>query len=204
MRNRCGSILMFCGLLLVAAALVLTGYNFWDNYRAEVAVNNVLSEIEQLRKSDDNKDAQGEIIPDYLLNPEMDMPAVEIDGYRYIGTVTIPAFELELPVMESWSYPQMKIAPCRYTGSVYLNNMVIAAHNYTSHFGRLKNMQTGDDVIFTDMDGNIFRYKVAELKSLPGTAVEEMTSGDWDLTLFTCTISGQARFTVRCKAADNS
>jgi sortase A len=29
-------------------------------------------------------------------------------------------------------------------------------------------------------------------------AVEEMTSGDWDMTLFTCTVGGQSRVTVRC------
>ena len=30
--------------------------------------------------------------------------------------------------------------------------------------------------------------------------VEEMLSEEWDLTLFTCTYSGQTRFTVRCLA----
>ena len=28
-----------------------------------------------------------------------------------------------------------------------------------------------------------------------------MTSGDWDLTLFTCTYGGQERYTVRCTLA---
>ena len=85
-----------------------------------------------------------------------------------------------------------------------MNNMVIAAHDYYSHFGRLKSMSQGDEVIFTDMDGNVFRYEVAALETLSSTAVEEMTSGDWDLTLFTCTVGGQSRVTVRCVLAETS
>ena len=30
-----------------------------------------------------------------------EMPTAQIDGYDYIGTLTIPALELELPVMAS-------------------------------------------------------------------------------------------------------
>lgn len=140
-------------------------------------------------------------IPDYILNPYMTMPTVEIDGYRYIGKVSIPVLELELPVMDTWDYKRLKIAPCRYTGTAYLPGFVICAHNYTSHFGRLKNLSQGDTVIFTDMAGNEFQYEVAEVQTLAPTAVEEMKSDDWDLTLFTCTIGGRTRVTVRCRRA---
>ena len=54
------------------------------------------------------------------------------------------------------------------------------------------------------MDGNVFRYEVVELETLMPTAIEEMTSGDWDLTLFTCTIGGGSRVTVRCELAEKS
>jgi sortase A len=37
------------------------------------------------------------------------------------------------------------------------------------------------------------------LEILRPTAVEEMISGDWDLTLFTCTIGGATRVTIRCE-----
>ena len=92
----------------------------------------------------------------------------------------------------------MKISPCRYEGSIYLDNMVICGHNYSTHFGTLKELDAGDLVFFTDMDGNLFEYAVAETEILQPTAVEEMTSGNWDLTLFTCTVGGATRVTVRC------
>ena len=49
-----------------------------------------------------------------------------------------------------------------------------------------------------DMRLEVGRYTVAELETLGKYDVEEMTSGDWDLTLFTCTYGGQSRVTVRC------
>ena len=136
--------------------------------------------------------------PAFVRYPDMEMPMKEIDGETYIGVVEIPSLELSLPVMRDWSYPQLKKAPCRYVGSVYSHDVVICGHNYDRHFGRLKELVPGDEVRFTDMDGNVFRYSVCAVEQLAKTAVEEMQTGDWDLTLFTCTKGGVMRVTVRC------
>lgn len=211
MSKRVGVILLSLGLLLVLAAFLFVGYNLWDDRRAEASVEGVLDQL--LEKIPDAPTSpstpsnppistpsggQEQTLPDWQLDPNREMPAVEIDGYRYIGTVNIPSISRELPVMETYSLKQMKKAPCRYAGSVYLGNMVICAHNYVSHFGRLKNLAPGDEVIFTDMDGNVFSYTVSKVETLAGKAVEEMKTGDWDLTLFTCNASGRSRITVRC------
>jgi sortase A len=96
----------------------------------------------------------------------------------------------------------LKIAPCRYEGSAYTNDLIISGHNYTSHFGKLQNLSAGDIVIFTDIEGNEFIYEVVELEILKPTSIEEMKSGEWALSLFTCTLSGQTRLTVRCELVD--
>lgn len=134
----------------------------------------------------------------YELNPQISMPTTVIDGWEYIGVLEIPALGLELPVLSQWSYAGLRIAPCRYQGSAYLDDLVIAAHNYQTHFGRIKELQPGDEVRFTDAEGHVFLYEVLEIEILQPTAIEEMTTGDWDLTLFTCTIGGQSRVTLRC------
>ena len=41
-------------------------------------------------------------------------------------------------------------------------------------------------------------YRVVVLDILSPDAIEEMTAGDFDLTLFTCTYGGQSRVTVYC------
>ncbi len=193
------------GLLLIAAALLLTVYNLWDEHRAGTAVTQVMEQLQKqtpdsmLVQTPSSPAGPGESeIPDYILNPDMEMPTMDIDGNRYIGTLDIPALNLSLPVMSEWSYPKLKIAPCRYVGTAYQGNFVIAAHNYRTHFGSLGNLSAGDRVTFTDVDGNIFSYDVVEVQILNPAAIEEMVSDDWDLSLFTCTLGGKTRLTVRC------
>ena len=191
------------GLLLIAAALLLTVYNLWDEHRAGTAVTQVMEQLQtpdsMLVQTPSSPAGPGESeIPDYILNPDMEMPTMDIDGNRYIGTLDIPALNLSLPVMSEWSYPKLKIAPCRYVGTAYQGNFVIAAHNYRTHFGSLGNLSAGDRVTFTDVDGNIFSYDVVEVQILNPAAIEEMVSDDWDLSLFTCTLGGKTRLTVRC------
>ena len=199
-RKKKGTWLMTGGLLLIAAALFLTCFNLWDERRATNSAGEALRELEAVRPEEAEATEPGEAeIPAYLLDPGREMPAVEVDGGRYIGVLEVPSLGLELPVMETWSYPNLRVAPCRYSGSAYQDDMIVAAHNYKTHFGQLKELRPGDEVRFTDTEGNVFRYAVAELETLGKYDVEEMTSGDWDLTLFTCTYGGQSRVTVRCQ-----
>lgn len=205
------NVFIIIGVLLLIAAVGLAAFNLVDQFRAGQSAQEVLEQLHaELPKeavADDASNANlceaptelDELeIPDYILNPNMEMPTMEIDGQLYVGTLTVPAIDLELPVLSAWSYPNLKISPCRYTGSVYQSNMVIAAHNYSTHFGNLKDLSAGDEVVFTDISGNVFHYQVAEIEVLQPSATEEMTSGDWSLTLFTCTVGGQNRVTVRC------
>ena len=213
-----GNVFIISGLLLIAAALFLTGYNFWDNYRAGKAASAALEQLVPMIEDDPvpiqgritieipESDGSFEEVPtdeieyqDYILNPNMDMPVKNIDGADYIGVISIPAIDRELPVFSEWNYTNLKTAPCRYVGSAYLDNMVICAHNYDIHFGSLKYLSYGDAVTFTDMDGNVFNYKVVEIETLDPYAVDKMTTGDCDLTLFTCTVGGATRVTVRCE-----
>ncbi len=193
-RRRAGTVLIVIGTVLLFAALSLLAYNKWDDWRAGQAVAQIQDELET------EEEDSG------LLKYEMPaggiMPTIEIDGYEYIGTLSIPRFGLELPVMSEWSYPGLRIAPGRYAGSVWFDDMVICAHNYDRHFGNLIYMEPGDEVTFTDVAGNVFTYEVAETQILQPTDVEEMLDDTWDLTLFTCTIGGRTRVTVRLMRTD--
>ena len=184
------------GLLLIAAALALVAYNIADAQRAAKSAAQALEALEQASPA--VSAAEPDAVPAYVADPDMEMPTVTVEGNDYIGQLDIDALGLSLPVISEWSYPALKVAPCRYTGSAYQNNMIIAAHNYSSHFGRLSQLSAGDAVRFTDVDGNVFTYTVSQIEDLPGTAIEEMQAGDWDLTLFTCTLGGRTRVTVRC------
>lgn len=185
------------GLLLIAAALFLVSYNLYDELRAEQAARQMVNKLEASTNQEPLASDERTVIPDYVLSPNMEMPVETINGIDFIGVLRIPALELELPVISEWNYPNLKTAPCRYSGSAYLNNLIICGHNYTSHFGRLKTLSEGDIATFTDIDGNVFIYKMVERETLNPTDIEGMESGNWDLTLFTCTVGGQSRVTIR-------
>ncbi|MCH5186992.1 MAG: sortase [Oscillospiraceae bacterium] len=204
--KRRGNLLMAVGLLLVIAAALLTAYNFWDESRAEGAAQQVLSEIEAVTLDGNASDAEIALdeVPEYVVHPEMDMPSLTLDRSKYIGILEIPVIGLRLPIMAEWSTSNSKIAPCRYSGTAYLNDMVIAGHNYRSHFGSLNKLQVGDEILFIDIDDNRFLYNVVETEVLAPTEIDRMVSGPWDLTLFTCTYGGRTRFTVRCRAVYDS
>jgi len=188
---------MVLGTISVLAALSLFLFNEWEDRQAGASVEEILPQVmEQIKGV-----REGE--QDYPDPYDPIMTEVEIDGYSYIGYLTIPALDLNLPVMSQWSYPNLKVSPCRYSGSTKTGDLVIAAHNYTRHFGNISSLQIGDAVYFNDMDGVVWCYEVAELNVLNPTSVEEMTSGDYDLTLFTCTYTGKSRVTVRCILAED-
>ena len=101
-----------------------------------------------------------------------------------------------------WSYALLDLAPCRYAGSAYLDDLVILGHNYRGFFRDLSQLQPGDTVFFTDTDGNRFSYAVSDFEQLRPSQTEDMLAGDWDLTLFTCTPGAQNRLAVRCLRSD--
>ena len=221
-RRKSGSLLIAIGMLLLLAAAILTSLNFIEDGQAGEAAGNALEQLllaerdardAARRASSDTvseespaADSNGLTLDPVYLNdntstPEGEMPVIEIDGYDYIGVLQIPSLDLTLPVISDWSYPALQIAPCRYEGSAYDGGMVIAGHNFDSHFGKLSQLEPGDEIRFVDLSGNTFTYAVAETEVLEATAIEEMVTGNWDLTLFTCTLSGQTRFTVRSTLA---
>ena len=209
-KGKAGTIFITAGSLLLAAALLLVGYNLVDEYRAGQTANHVLEILQQQMPetpSDDLQTPENSIleqteIPDYVLNPDMEMPTQEIEGNDYIGVVDIPSLGLSLPVMSEWSYPKLKLAPCRYHGSAYTGSLTIAAHNYRTHFGPVRGAPAGTQVFFTDVKGRRFSYEVSTVETIEATAIEEAVNEAWNLTLITCTPGGQARVAVRCIKID--
>ena len=220
-RRFSGNFILTLGMLMLLAAAILTSLNFIEDGQAGEAAGNALEQLllaerdardaarrasSETSSDESAAESSGLTLDPVYLNdntstPEGEMPVIEIDGYDYIGVLQIPSLDLTLPVISDWSYPALQIAPCRYEGSAYNGGMVIAGHNFDSHFGKLSQLEPGDEIKFIDLSGHTFTYAVAETEVLEATAIEEMVTGGWDLTLFTCTLSGQTRFTVRAALA---
>ncbi|MDD6043993.1 MAG: sortase [Eubacteriaceae bacterium] len=189
MLRKKGTVFIIAGLILLAIAAGLVTYNVLEAKRAEIASRDALAQLTQVMGTEDWKDE---------INPDREMPTREIDGYLYIGTLEIPSLDLKLPIMEEWDYPRLRIAPCRYEGSAYKNNMIIAGHNYPAHFGGIRELPVGTKIRFTDVEGNVFDYTLEWIDVLKPYQTEEMSQGDWDLSLFTCTYDLSSRHVLRC------
>lgn len=211
MRKKLGILFMLLGLVLVLGALLLVLKNRQEDQLAQGFSNNMVVVLkEQIDRAQATAETEQpleitENVPvEYLTPEDLTMTEKIIDGYAYIGYLTIPNLGLELPVMSDWSYGQMQLSPCRYSGSIRGEDLVIMAHNYIGHFGRLSRLPEGAQVQFVDMDGELWVYQVVAIDVLAAEAVEEMTNGEYDLSLFTCSINRTCRVTVRCDLIEAS
>ena len=118
----------------------------------------------------------------------MQLVMLSSDGISYMVSIMIPSIIERKP-----------LAPvCRQFGSSRTDDLVIAAHNYENHFGRLKELSEGDTVIFTDMEGVVNTYSVKKIETLNPNEVDAVQNSGYALVLYTCTKGGKTRVTVFC------
>ena len=212
MKRKLGIVCMILGIGLVLGAVYLSMFNQQEDASAQKSSESVMPVlIQQIQENTKETLPASDTMPelelykpvDLLTEEEKKMTELVIDGIPYIGYLSIPKLNLDLPIISTWNYQRLNVAPCRYVGTVRGENLVLMAHNYTSHFGQISQLEAGDTITFTDMDGEITCYEVVGEDVLDSTAVEEMTAGVFDLTLFTCTYGGKYRITVYCDQIDS-
>ena len=193
MPKKSGVILISLGAVLILAALLLFLHNRSEDRRAGQEAESLLEDARSAMAADTDPEPQEEL-------------AEEIT-YDYAGVITIPDLSLELPVIDQWSYARLKVAPCRQSGAAADGDLVIAAHNYKSHFGYLDRLEPGASVIFTDMEGTVYRYAVEGIRQLAPEDAEDVSSvfsSEYPLVLYTCTPGGKARVAVFCRWAETT
>lgn len=196
MKNKIGKALIGIGVFLILAAFILVLYNFYREYNAKKKVEKYLPKLEKIIKDHSvwNNNADN----------EKSSKTMNIDGMNFLGILSVPSKNLELPILADYSYELLDTAPCRYSGSYDSDDLVIGGHNYRSHFSKLKSIKNGEEIFFTSFDGTVYKYSVLRVEILEPTQIEDLinkqNTDDWDLTLFTCTSSGAARCVIRCKS----
>lgn len=184
-------------LVVLGLALTFTGAVTYARYEHEA---NLAGERAQMLLQELSLDMQQRQQTGVTLEAAEDqLLQVTVEGQALIGILQIEEAGITLPVMERWDYEKLKIAPCRYRGSVEEDNLVLLGHNYEHHFGRLDQLETGDAVEFMDVAGKRHCFSVAKTAVLQPTQVEDVITAPYPLTIFTCTPGGQSRFVVYCE-----
>ncbi|MBQ8287930.1 MAG: hypothetical protein IJX76_04065 [Clostridia bacterium] len=88
---------------------------------------------------------------------------VEVDGLNFCGIIEIPEYNRELPVYASWESDRVSHYPCRYTGSIYQNGLVIGGSDNSGQLDFMKRIVNDDTVCFTDMTGLRCSYTVTSI-----------------------------------------
>lgn len=197
-----GRILVILGCCCLIAAAALYGYNGWVSDRAAKASNKLTGELASLMESAASSGA-GDGTDSLLGDPGMgstqkSVSTLNVDGHETIGIISIPTIDITLAVLSTWSYPNLNISACRYSGTPE-GQLVLLAHDYNRHFGLIYKLKPGDPVRFTATNSTVYNYKVTGTEIKGKYELQEILSGDWDLTLFTCTYGGENRVVVRCK-----
>lgn len=105
MAKRTGRTLIAAGCVLLLAAALLLFLNSREAKRAEEASQAALSGLHAAL-------AERTPSPAATDAPAGDtLPTLTVDGYDYIGSLSIPSVGLELPVMAEWDEARLKKAP---------------------------------------------------------------------------------------------
>ena len=186
-------LLVALGLIMAAAGLFL---HLTEQQQEQLAGENAALLLEAV--SQQLPAAPAEPMPDE--EPGDEPQSLTVMGYDVLGTLRIPSVDIDLPVLNDWSYDLLTVAPCRYSGSIETGDLVILGHSYRTHLRPLRQVQPGDSVELTDAAGTVHRYVVAETEILRGSDGSLLPSG-YPLTIFTCTADSKHRFLARCAEA---
>ena len=202
--RKLGKTLIIVGVLLIVLSLSISIKNIYEEEKAGKNSESVLNIMKENINNniESNKDESIELVNNEIVEEKINK-TINVEGYDYIGTISIPTLNLELPVMSEYDYDRLKIAPCRYYGSIYTNDLIICAHSYKTHFKNIDKLNQNDLIIITDASGIKYVYEVLEIEILKPTEVEKMIDNEFDLTLYTCTNDGLSRITIRCNKLTN-
>jgi len=126
--------------------------------------------------------------------------------YEVIAILYIPILEIEYPVFSSTSTELLKISLNKYWGPNpnRVGNFCIIGHNYNDDkfFGKLHNIQIGHFIHLTDMTGKTVQYKVYDTYTVEPndtSCTSQLTDGNKEITLITCTKDFKKRFIVKAR-----
>ena len=199
--KRASEVLIAFGVLILLGALAILIKTSYEDANADEHARQTVEQLRDNIYEQPNSSISGTESVDNNKSSRQSSSkeaVVVIDGTGYLGYLSFTGYGKVLPVLADWSFENLQYAPARFSGSVIDNNLVIAAHNYFSHFYLLNEMTEGNEVILTLPDGKEIHYIVDKIERLSPTELDKLTAGDYDLTLFTCTPTGLARATVRC------
>ena len=167
-------VLIIIGVCLLVAAIVLLFAWQWNIHTSEQKAKEYVSVIRERIP-----EPRGAVLEERKDNT---MSTLSIDGTDFVGILEFPRFEATLPVCVEWGKPEKY--PCRFSGSVYYRTMQIGGTSQKGQYDFHRDISVGDNVSFTDMEGNRFLYAVTDIRYEKNADQSTLFCEDASLTLF--------------------
>lgn len=126
------------------------------------------------------------------------MPSLEISKENFIGILDVPSYSSTLPVCDSWNSSKVSKYPCRYTGSVFSDMLIIGGSDNEGQLDFIDEISNYDEVTFTDVSGMRYTYTVTDIRKTKDVSTENLTSKDADLVIFAKNTYSLDYTVIRC------
>lgn len=129
--------------------------------------------------------------------------------YTTNAILNIPSLNISYPILKTEQNhidEVLKISLVKFWGGNpnEVGNYVIVGHNYKNKkmFGKLSEMNIGDEIELTDLTGKTIKYSVYDkyvVEPEDTSCTTQKTNGNKEVTLITCTNYGKQRLVLRTR-----
>ncbi len=233
MENKYGnllSIMLVLAIVIVVAILGFFGYKVYTSNKTNKKAEDVVSQFD--KNTEDNNDTNSsnnnssdtegnnsslQDILDNLGNDNSNSIYQQqgnkdtyYEGYKVIGTISIPSIDVEYPILEENTSATLKIAIVAVYPQDPANavnkpgNLVLWGHNYKNgtFFSDIGKLTTGAKIYIKDTSGTKLEYQVYnsyETTDSDMTYATRETNGAREITLSTCSNEAGKRIIVYAK-----
>ena len=178
-----GALLLLLGLGALIAQQLLIRNNTTAN-------ENVTQQIRQILP----EGSTGTMV-DYS-SPEM--PVLQLEDTDYVCLLEVPTFGLELSIHDQWDPGILTTQPSKFWGSIYDGTLILGGSNHEGQFAFCSQMDVGDPIHITDMQGTQFRCRVEKIQRSASADFEVLSNSEYPLTLFVRERYENRYIIVRC------
>ena len=215
------TVVLIIVIIAIVGLLIFFGIDVYKRYYIETAAGDAVEEFkDKVNQITSGNTQENTILNDVAPNVNLNSlyqndttsdgnggSGVTYMGYEVIGTIEIPAIDIEYPIIsdDQASINSLNVAIVKlYPSTIGLNevgNTVFAGHNYRNgtFFSNNKRLEDGDRIYITDLSGERVTYEVYEKYETSTSDSEYMnrdTRGKREISLTTCTDDTSGRLII--------
>ena len=206
----------FAFLISIICVCLLSSYYIYAEYdrtKSEEVSQEILAEIDNTTINQDDGILRVALEAD---TQEQNVEIQETESNKYVtqsgatytteAVLNIPSLGINYPVLSDTSEELLKISLNKFWGPSpnTVGNYCIVGHNYKNKkmFGKLADIKNGDIVELTDNSGKTIKYAVYNkyvVNPEDVACTSQLTNGNKEVTLITCTNYGKQRLVVKAR-----